>query len=69
MVFDVSVLNKEYNFVRVYPSYKQSRACAIDLICQVKFFLVLSEKKSNDYNMIFLDCNSINQCLFAPCFH
>ena len=41
-----SVLNSVYDFVRVYPNYKQSMACAIDLIRQVK------EKKSNDYNQV-----------------
>ena len=38
MVFDFSVQNREYNFVRVCPNYKQGIfASTIDLISEMKF--------------------------------
>ena len=36
LVFDLSVLNMLYNYVRVCPYYKQGIACTTDLICWMK---------------------------------
>ena len=59
MVFDFSVLNRVYNFVRVCPNYKQGIASTIDLISEMKFICI-----PNIYKRYVL---KIRQRAFTPC--